>query len=379
MEKKALAAICGLLISSTIALAELEPEVLTKERLADGPHPHWIWVNDVNFYSLLDGKAYLIDGDSGRFLGMLGLGFFHNKMIFPAAADAIYTTQTHYSRGSYGERTDVIGIFDTRDLQPIGEIAIPAKRLTGMPTQGHTAITDEDRYILIYNFTPAQSVTVVDVKARKTLGEIETPGCSLVYPTGTHSFFMICGDGSLLSLRLDDRGREKSRRLTKPLFDPVQDPIEEDGVRNGNGWSFISREGYVYTFSTSTDELALSTPWSLQSDAERKASWRVGGYQIMAVHAASQRMFVLMHKGANFTHKAPAEEIWVYDLAQRVRQQRIKSKNPATAVRVSQDSKPLLYTTFIGDPILDVYDAKTGDHLRTVDQLGISPSFLQIP
>ncbi len=379
MEKKALAVILGLLISSTVAFAELEFEVLTTERLPAEPNPHWVWVNDINFFSLLDGKAYLIDGDNGRFLGMLGLGYFHNKIIFPADGNVIYTTQTYYSRGAYGERTDFIGIYDARDLKPIGEIAIPNKRLTGIPTQGHTAITDEDRFILIYNFTPAQSVTVVDVKASKTLGEIETPGCSLVYPTGSHRFFMICGDGSLVSLQLDDRGREIDKTVTKPVFDPLEDPIEEDGVRIGNRWSFVSREGYVYTFNGGAADLALSTPWSLQSTAERKASWRVGGFQIITAHAASGRMFVLMHKGGKFTFQDPAEEIWVYDLEQKVRLQRIKAKHPATAVRVSQDPEPLLYTTFMGDPILDVYDANTGKHLRTVEQLGISPTFLQTP
>ena len=379
MEKKALGVTLCLLFTSAIALAELEPETLTTERLPAEPNPHWVWVNDINFYSLLDGKAYLIDGDSGRFLGMLGLGYFHTKILFPADANEIYTTETYYSRGTRGERTDLIGIYDARDLKPIGEVVIPNKRLTGIPTQGHTAITDDDRFILIYNFTPAQSVTVVDVKARKTVGEIETPGCSLVYPTGSHRFFMICGDGSLVSLQLDDRGRETKRTITEPVFDPVGDPIEEDGFRTGNRWSFVSREGYLYTFDGDAADLALSTPWSLPSDAERKASWRVGGHQLIATHAASQRMFALMHKGGKFTFGDPAEEIWVFDLEKQVRVQRIKVKHPATAMQVSQDAAPLLYTTFMGASILDVYDAKSGEHLRTVEEVGISPTFLQIP
>ena len=379
MWKQASAVFLILIIWSLVTFAELEPEVLTTEQLPAGPHPHWIWINDVNFYSLLDGKAYLIDGDSGRFLGMLGLGFFHNKMIFPATGNAIYTTQTYYSRGAYGERTDFIGIYDARELKPIGEIEIPGKRLTGLPTEGHTAITDDDRFILISNFTPGQSVTVVDVQAGKTIAEIETPGCTLVYPTGSHSFFMICGDGSLVSVRLDDEGREVNRSLTKPLFDPIKDPIEEDGVRIGARWSFVSREGYVYTIDGASDDLTLSPPWSLLNAAEREASWRVGGYQLIALHTASQRLFVLMHRGGEFTHSAPAEEIWIYDSKNRTRTQRITAKNPATSVRVSQDAEPLLYTSFLGDPILDVYDARTGKHLRTVEHVGISPSFLQIP
>ncbi len=374
-----LAVICGLLITSTIAFAELEHDVQKSERLPAEAGPHWVWVNDINLYSLVNGKAYLVDGDSGRFLGMLGLGLFPTKILFPTDKNTLYTTETYYSRGTRGERTDIIGIYDAQELKPIGEIIIPNKRLTGIPTEGHMAITDADRFIVIYNFTPAQSVTVIDVKARKTLSEIETPGCSLVYPTGSHSFFMICGDGSLMSLQLDDQGQEIDRTLTKSAFDPDKDPIEEDGVRIGNRWLFVSREGYIHTFDASGKELTLSTPWSLASEDERQASWRVGGHQLIAAHAANQRLFVLMHKGGKYTFWDPAEEIWVYDFEKHVRLQRIKAKHPATAVRVSQDAEPLLFTTLFGGSTLDVYDAKSGEHLRTVDELGASPVFLQIP
>ena len=251
-----------LLLWASSAFGELEPEVLRTERLPDGPHPHWIWVNNVNFYSLLDGKAYLLDGDSGWFLGMLGLGFFHNKLLFSASGDKIYSTQTYYSRGSYGEHSDFVGIYDATTLAPVAEIEIPGKRLTGMPTQGHTALTDVDRFMLISNFTPAQSVIVVDPKARQTLGEIETAGCTLVYPFGEREFFTICGDGSLLSLQLDDRGRELNRSLTKPVFDPVGDAIEEDGVRVGDQWLFVSRRGHIHTFTPANGTMQADEPWS---------------------------------------------------------------------------------------------------------------------
>lgn len=379
MDRTALAVIFGLLITSTVAFAELKPDVLKSERLPAEPGPHWVWVNDINLYSIVNGKAYLVDGDSGRFLGMLGLGFFPTKLLIPADKNTLYTTETYYSRGTRGERTDIIGIYDAQELKPIGEIIIPNKRLMGIPTEGHMAITDADRFIIIYNFTPAQSVTVIDVKARKTLSEIETPGCSLVYPTGSHSFFMICGDGSLVSLQLDDQGREIDRTITKSAFDPDNDPIEEDGVRLGDRWLFVSREGYIHTFDASAKALTLSTPWSLPSEDERQASWRVGGNQLIARHAASQRLYVLMHKGGKYTFWDPAEEIWVYDLEQHVRLQRIKVEHPATSIQVSQDAEPLLYTTLFGGSNLDVYGAKTGEHVRTVEELGASPVFLQIP
>ena len=41
---------------------------------------------------------------------------------------------------------------------PVDEIAIPAKRSSNMPMRASAALTDDDRFLLIYNFTPAQSV-----------------------------------------------------------------------------------------------------------------------------------------------------------------------------------------------------------------------------
>ena len=53
-----------------------------------------------------------------------------------------------------------------------------------MPMLAQARLTDDDRFLLIYNYTPAQSVTVVDVPARKFVGEVDIAGCALVYPTG---------------------------------------------------------------------------------------------------------------------------------------------------------------------------------------------------
>ena len=63
------------------------------------------------------------------------------------------------------------------------------------------------------------------------MGEIETPGCALVYPTGKRAFFSLCGDGAALQVQLDDNGREASKSRTAQLFDPLTDPVTEKGVR----------------------------------------------------------------------------------------------------------------------------------------------------
>ena len=54
-------------------------------------------------------------------------------------------------------------------------------------------------------------------------------------------------------------------------------------------------------------------------------------------------------------------------------------KEPVTTMAVSQDDEPLLYTTFFEKPQLEIYDALSGKHLRTVEQVGMNPAVLQTP
>jgi methylamine dehydrogenase heavy chain len=93
----------------------------------------------------------------------------------------IYTADTVWSRGVRGARTDFITIYDAQTLNPAGEIVLPgAKRGLITAMEGMFAFTDEERMALVFNFTPAASVTVVDLVKRQPLGEIEIPGCSLI-------------------------------------------------------------------------------------------------------------------------------------------------------------------------------------------------------
>ena len=44
-------------------------------------------------------------------------------------------------------------------------------------------------------------------------------------------------------------------------------------------------------------------------------SWKVGGAQHLALHAATGRLYSLMHGAASTRHKDPGTEVWVYDVA----------------------------------------------------------------
>ena len=89
--------------------AEIKPEPMPPSVILPAePDPHWVWVNDIVFHHMADGKAYLVDGDSGEFLGMLSTGVGFIGLVLPSDYSQIYSPETYFSRGTRGERTDVI-------------------------------------------------------------------------------------------------------------------------------------------------------------------------------------------------------------------------------------------------------------------------------
>jgi methylamine dehydrogenase heavy chain len=362
------------------APAQLPAEPLEVQSLARLPSAHWVWVNDIAFFGMADGKALLVDGDTGRMLGMLSTGYSFTSLVLPKAGGVIYSPESYYSRGTRGVRTDVVTIYDAARLQSLGEVQIPPKRASIMPMLAAAGLTDDDRFLLIYNFTAAQSVTVVDTHTRKFVGEIETAGCALVYPTGARTFFSICGDGALLVTTLTDEGKAASRVRTAQLFDGMKDPLTEKGVRWGDTWLFASFEGTMYPIrSTPQGGVQLAAKWPLFAPSEQAQGWRTGGLQHLALHQGSARLFAIVHRGGPETHKDPGSDVWVYDLASRHRVQQIAARNKVGSIQVSQDPHPLLFACFIESNRLDVYDASSGKYLRTVDSLGQTPTVLVTP
>ena len=341
--------------------------------------PHWVWVNDFVFPHIVDGQVLLIDGDSGRFLGMLSTGFGFARIVLAHDGKTIYSPETYFSRGTRGTRTDVVTLYDPVHLAPVGEIAIPPKRSSNMPMMANAELTDDGRFLLIYNFNPAQSVTVVDARTRTLAGEIETAGCALVYPTGARSFFSICGDGTLLEVRLDDTGKAAGRARTARMFDVAADPVTEKAVRVGATWQFVSYGGTMYPVVITGDGLKAGMPWPLLAAADKAQKWRPGGLQQLAAHSGLNRLYSIMHQGGPETHKDPGMQVWVYDLAKHARIQRMMMRNAAGSIQVTHDGKPLLFCAFIGSTTLDVYDAATGGYLRSVQNVGTTPTVLVTP
>ena len=339
---------------------------------------HWVWVNDFVFPHMADGKAYLIDGDSGRYLGTLSTGYGFTRVLLSRDGKTVYSPETYFARGTRGKRTDVVTLYDAGTLNVGGEIAIPPKRSSNLPMVANAVLTDDDRFLLIYNFTPAQSVTVVDTKLRKFVREVETPGCALIYPTGPRSFFSVCGDGSLSLVNLDDSGAAHQTR-TKPVFDMAADPVTEKAVRLGRIWYFVSFAGRIHPLEVGPHQATMGPSWWLTTDAERKVGWRPGGLQQLAVYSQKSRLYAIMHRGGIETHKDPGKDVWVFDLPTRQRIQQLTFKRLASSIQVSSDAQPLLFSIFIDGTDLDIYDADSGKLLRSVDHIGTTPTIMVTP
>jgi methylamine dehydrogenase heavy chain len=304
------------LFLAAIVRADLPVEKLGQvESLPEPFSSRWFWASD----PVLE-RAALVDYSINRVLGGIDGGWGITVPLFPRNNPLeFYVPETHYSRGSRGERTDLITIYESRTLMPTAEVIIPAKRAQNSLPSANAALTDDEQFLAVFNMTPAQSISIVDVKNRRFVEEIPTPGCSLTYAAGIRRIMMICGDGALLFVSLKEDGSLQDKQRTEAFFDPQKDPLTEKGIRVAQTWYFVSFEGYLYSINVGDNldnpSAMFAKPWSLISEDQRNERWRIGGRQFFAIHNASQELYVLMHKGDVDTHKTGGTHLWKFDLA----------------------------------------------------------------
>jgi methylamine dehydrogenase heavy chain len=139
----------------------------------------------------------------------------------------------------------------------------------------------------------------------------------------------------------------------------------------------VTYYGDVVPVSLAAEQAAPGAKWSLTTAAERASGWRPGGWQVSHFHAASRRLYVLMHRGREWTHKTSGTEVWEFDAAAGKRLQRIRLPEPAQSVAVSQDADPLLYVIAENHGILG-FRAATGKQLYRTEPLGFTPQLLTV-
>ncbi len=320
-----------------------------------------VFVHDTNFDALTTGRVILVDvaTDNHNYKGALDASQFAS-FIESKRKDELYVSETFYSRGTRGTRTDVLSIYSKENLEHIGEILLPGGKRGQYVSHRYTLqLVDNDRYLLMFNFTPAASVVVIDIDKRKILSETQIPGCALIYPSGKRGFSSLCGNGSMLSVQFDESGKVIFQDQLKPFFSVDADPLFDKPVYVGTTAWFPTFKGDIQAVDLSADKPVIKERWSLLTDKDRSQNWRPGGWQIATINDAGQ-IFVLMHEnGSNGSHKGGGSEVWVFDTVAKKRVNRIKLKNWGISIEVTRGSSPYLVVVN-GDMQLDIYDANKG-------------------
>ena len=158
------------------------------------PKPGWIFVNR-GFVS--PGTA-IYDTGNGKMLGLVQMAVLADMAIDPAGK-FYYVAETIWSKGNRGTRQDMVTVYDSTNLKLQAEIPIPGRLLIGGRKQDFI-LSDDGKLGFVYNFSPASSVSVVDLEKRKFLRAIELPGCASLIPNPGAGFSALCADGSLATV-----------------------------------------------------------------------------------------------------------------------------------------------------------------------------------
>ncbi|WP_299771555.1 amine dehydrogenase large subunit [uncultured Pseudoteredinibacter sp.] len=351
-----------LMLAACSLQAEIQPEPLpVYETLPKQLPDSVLFAHDANFEALVAGRVVAIDlaKQSRRYLGAMDAAQFAS-FIQSTRKPELYVAETHYSRTTRGERTDVISIYDAESLKQDGEIILPGNKRGQVVSHRYTfRLVDNDRFLLVFNFTPAASVSVIDMDSREIVEEVQMPGCGLIYPTGKRGFSSFCSNGAMYSAQLDANGKLSEQQKLPPLFSVDEDPLFDKPVFHKGVAYFPSYKSLVQVVDLSAAKPKDLGSWSLLSEQELKDNWRPGGWQIATMDDAGH-LYVLMHKdGKDGTHKSGGPEVWVYDVNTQKRLQKIVLKNWGVSIEVTRGKDPLLAVTN-GDMQIDVYQANNG-------------------
>ena len=317
----------SLSLAMTVANAQIQPQTMQPSETMPAHGENW-------FISYNNDSAYILDAATGEMYGLLTLSS-HTPAVQPdLARREFYAAGSYFSRGAYGERSDVLVIHDYENLSPVAEVAVPEK-LAWLPFRRYLGLMSGGKHVVISNLSPAQSVSVVDVENRSFVGEISTPGCSLVLPVENNDFLTICGDGTLMLVGLDDNGNESNRVRGEKFFELTEDPVYDRATPTNDGWLLFSHGGKAFDGSADGDEVLISSPWELVTEEDAEEGWWPGGRQLATLHKDLGLFYIAMHQGDRYTHHEPGTEVWVFSTTAQRRIARIEFEVPVANIMVT--------------------------------------------
>ena len=363
---------CSLLGGIAAAAPPLPAEPIPAVAPLPPQSEHWLYAHDAAFYSLTSGKVFLVDvgAEARNVLGLIGAAQFPAFRQSPVRGE-LYVSESFFARGTRGAQTDVLTIYDATTLGLEGEVVLPgAKRMQVVPQKGALQTTQDGRFGLVFNFTPASSVTVVNLAQRAVVNEIALPGCMLTYPFGTSGFVTLCGDGSLLAMVLNEAGQPVREHRTAAFNDIDGDPMFMKAGWIGATVYFPTFGGRIQPIDLSGDEPSPLDKWPLQTDIDAAPQGaKPSGWQVISADAAG-RLYILMRANAGpGEHKFGGQTVWMADPALGVVTKIIRLETPAVSIEATRADKPLLAVTN-ANMELDVYDPATGGKVRTIGGWG---------
>jgi len=373
--------------SPLVALGDQQPPPLpveptgVVETLPSQYPSDWFLVQDSAFFHMSDGKVYVIDASKDT-VGQQVKGMFNNSLMgnilqVPSRGE-IMSVETFHSRGTRGDRIDVLTIWDSATLSPAAEVMLPSgKRFMGMPERVALQTLNGDRWLAIFNFSPSTSVTLVDLENREIVNEIAIPGCSFLYQTGDMGFTSLCADGRFLTIVLDGSGEERSREKSEVFFDSDDNPIFERPARSGDIAYFPTFDALVHPVVLQGSVARPLSAWSLIGPGEE--TWAPSGIGIDGEDELG-RIYFLMNpeaRGVDGMHNAGGAEIWVYEPDARRRVLRIPLKEWGLSFAVSRGQEPKVLVTNPVDMSVELYDGLTGEFIKKITGFGQeTPLFL---
>ena len=336
-----------------------------------------LFVLDTAFPAAEAAKTYILDGSTGAVQGMFNQAYWPNFAVSPDGTE-LYAVDTYWEKHTRGKRSDYIVVRDAQTLEVKADIPLPAGRLLIVSKKYNFDVTPDGRYGLTYNLAPATAVTVTDLKARRSVGSIGIPGCGLIFAQAPNRFSSLCADGSISTVTFDESANASIKRAER-VFDARNDPAFEHSAwdKKDQMLYLITYQGDVVPVSLAAEQALPRDHWSLTSQAERAAGWRPGGWQVSHFNASHRHLYVLMHQGRAWTHKNSGSEVWEFDATNGKRLLRIRLREPAQSVAVSQDDDPLVYVIADSERIY-AYRSATGKFLYRTDPLGFTPQLLTV-
>jgi methylamine dehydrogenase heavy chain len=359
-------ALALLLAAATTLAGEPIPAETPGRTVLAAPAPSWFIASDF-------GASYVFDSVDGQMKGLITRTEFTTAVVTLPSRMEAYQVDSYYSRGVRGDRTDVLTILDLGQLATKAEVELPPKT-AALRVRGHIGLLNDERFVVVFNMTPAQSVSIVDVVERRFAGEISTPGCAVIMPVEERGFLMICGDGTLQLIELDAGGREARRERSKPFFDVHRDPLFADVLHTGSGWLLVSHDGLVREARVAGGRIEVGEAWSMLNDDDRadgdaREQWRPGGQQPFTLHRDTSLLYALVHKGGTDTHARDGEEVWVFDTGRRKRVARLRLPAAAGRIHATQEPVPRLVLAD-EDGKLFIYDGFRLNLQRTIAEPG---------